>query len=304
MGTAQPGIFAEGSAHHIFLEYDVADAADLESVRAAMRSALSAPPDAPRAERAPEVVVAFGDALWRRLASDPVPDSLRAFAGVEGSGGRRAPATPHAVWLWLHGGHHDESFARALHVHRALAGVATLAVEEHGFTYRDSRDLTGFVDGTANPKGEDRQRAALVPDGSAGAGGSFVLTQRWIHDLAKFCALPVDEQERVIGRTKPDSIELEGDAMPLDSHVSRTDLKRDGVALEIYRRSAPIGTLREHGLYFLAFACDPTRFEILLESMFGVSGDGVHDRLIEFSRATTGAFYFAPSREELRAALG
>ena len=303
MGTAQPGIFAEGSSHHVFLEYDVDDRVDLAALRAALRTALSAPPDAPRAERAPQTVIGFGDALWRRLAANPVPDALRPFAGVEGSGGR-APATPRSFWLWLHGDHRDESFARALHVHRALAGVASLALEEHGFTYRDSRDLTGFVDGSANPRDEARQEAALIPAGQPGAGGSFVLTQRWIHELVKFHALPVEEQERVIGRTKEDSVELEGDAMPPDSHVSRTDLTRDGVPMKIYRRSAPIGTVREHGLYFLAFACDPMRFEVLLESMFGGSGDGMHDRLTGYSTPTTGTFLFAPDRNALNAALG
>ena len=139
--------------------------------------------------------------------------------------------------------------------------------------------------------------------GSTGAGGSFVLTQRWVHDLLAFHALPLDEQEGVIGRTKPDSVELEGAAMPKTSHVSRTDLERNGSALKLYRRSAPIGTVEEHGLYFLAFSCDPRRFQMILESMFGDIGDGLHDRLIEFSKPTSGSFYFAPSEEELSAAL-
>ena len=102
------------------------------------------------------------------------------------------------------------------------------------------------------------------------------------------------DQERVIGRTKPDSIELEGDAMPSDSHVSRTDLKRDG---KIYRRSCPVGTVRDAGLYFLAFSADPQRFQWLLDSMFGRTGDGLHDRLLHFSRPVTGSFFYAPPRD-------
>ncbi len=302
MAGAQTGIFAEGSAHHYYLEYDVAADASVEDLRAGLRAALSPAPGV-AAGREPHRVVAFGDSLWRLLSRGPVPDGLCAFGGVAGERGRSAPATQHAIWLWLHGDAHDENFAGALHAHRALGEVAPLALEERGFTFRDSRDLTGFIDGTANPKDNDRQVTALLPEGVSGARGSFVLTQRWVHDLTAFHALPLKEQERVIGRSKPDSVELEGAAMPQTSHVSRTDLKRDGAELKLYRRSAPIGTVREHGLYFLAFACDPRRFQMILESMFGGIGDGLHDRLVEFSKPTSGSFYFAPCQEELSAAL-
>lgn len=302
MGKAQEGIFEEGNSHHYFLEYDAADGAGASAIREQLRAALSTPPGVSEGCESHQVV-GFGDSLWRELAPDRVPDALRPFRPIEGVSGHRAPATQHAIWFWIHGDRYDETFARALWVHGALRGAASLALEERGFRYRDSRDLTGFVDGTANPQGDERQAAALIPDGGRGAGGSFVLTQRWIHDLPGFHRLPVVEQERVIGRTKPDSEELKGDAMPRDSHVSRTDLKKGGVALELYRRSAPIGTVGEHGLYFLAFARDPERFQLLLESMLGASGDGVHDRLMDFSKATSGSLYFAPSQADLEAAL-
>jgi putative iron-dependent peroxidase len=107
----------------------------------------------------------------------------------------------------------------------------------------------------------------------------------------------------VIGRTKADSVELQGDAMPADSHVSRTDAKVDGVAMKIFRRSFPYGTVTRHGLYFLAFACDVERFDVQLRRMYGVSGDGLQDRLTGFSRAVTGAYWFAPAKEDLDAAL-
>ena len=304
MGQAQAGIFVEGSAHHYFLEYDAAGGAGVDAIREQLRTALSAAPGAPK-DREPQQVIGFADSLWRQLApsSNCLPEALRPFRAIEGVSGHRAPATQHAIWVWIHGDHHDENFARALWVHEAMRGVASLALEERGFCYRDSRDLTGFVDGTANPEEDARQLAALIPDGARGSAGSFVLSQRWIHDLSAFHGLPVAEQERVIGRSKPDSEELKGDAMPADSHVRRTDIEKQGAPLEIYRRSAPIGTVEEHGLYFLAFARDPGRFEALLKSMFGSSGDGVHDRLIEFSKPTSGAFYFAPSQADLKAAL-
>ena len=114
----------------------------------------------------------------------------------------------------------------------------------------------------------------------------------------------MSEQEGVVGRTKAGSVELEGDAMPATSHVSRTDVKIDGVAQAIYRRSQPFGTAAAHGLHFVAFACDPHRVGIQLERMFGTSGDGLHDRLVEFSRATTGSYWMVPNEDDLRAALG
>ena len=162
--------------------------------------------------------------------------------------------------------------------------MTSLELEQEGFRYHDSRDLTGFIDGTENPKEDERFGIALVADGKPGAGGSHVFTQKWIHDLEAFHALPEKMQEKIIGRTKQDSVELEGDAMPDDSHVSRADTKVDGVAMKIYRRSAPFGNVSEHGLFFLAFACDPYRVQIQLERMTGATEDKTHDKLMEYSR--------------------
>lgn len=295
MGTPQSGIFVEGASFHHFLEYDVS-AARQDAV-VAVQAALGV-----AAGSKVNVVVAIGPALWNALSTGAGPDDLRPFTSIDGDG-HSAPATQRDVLIWVHGDRHDDVLDTALDIHRAVTPVGTLALDERGFVYHDLRDMTGFIDGTANPKGDDRATAALVPEGRAGAGGAYVLTQKWVHDLDAFRALSVSEQERVIGRTKPDSVELTGDAMPPDSHVSRTDVKVDGVAYKMYRRSAPIGTVSEHGLYFLAFACDPIRFDVSLQRMFGTSGDGVHDRLIEFSKPVTGAYWFAPSREDL-AAIG
>ena len=255
-------------------------------------------------DRPARIVAAFGHRLWSTLAPDSVPADLRDFETIRGVDGHVAPATQCDLWIWLQGVGEDENVARALALHAALRGDFELALEQPGFTYFESRDLIDFEDGTANPKGDDaRTEAAVVPEGP-GAGGSIVLVQRWVHDLDRFASLDVAAQEAVIGRTKADSIELEGDEMPPDSHVSRTDVKKDGVALKVYRRSAPYATLARHGLYFLAFARARERHQIQLERMFGVSGDGLHDRLIEFSRADTGSYLFAPGERALAKAIG
>ena len=185
-----------------------------------------------------------------------------------------------------------------------MSDVAQLGVEQAGFTYRDGRDMTGFVDGTANPPSHRAADVALVPPGEPGEGGSHVLVMRWVHDLEAFNQLGVEEQERVIGRTKPDSVELAEAAKPPTAHIARVTIEVGGEELKIFRRSVPYGTVREHGLYFVAFSADQSRYDRMLARMFGATGDGVHDRLIDFSRPVSGAYYFAPSLNALNELAG
>lgn len=276
MAAHQDGIFSEDVDHHVFLEF---------ALRATDRR-LPASELVVAPVEAGSQVVAFGPAL----TDVPLPP----FVTIEGQHGFVAPGTQQDLFIWLHGLRRDELFARALAWRDALAPVAEVAFEHHGFKFRDSRDLTGFVDGTANPKADARLEAALTSD-----GGAYVLAQRWVHDLAAFAALPVWDQERVFGRTKPDSVELTGDAMPPDSHVSRTDLP----GTKIWRRSAPVGGVRDAGLFFLAFGADVARFQTLLQSMFGLAGDGVYDRMLRFSKPITGSFYYAPPTAALKSAF-
>ena len=301
-GTPQRAIFDESARYHRFLEYRVAGELRPGRAAGAVASALDAARS--RVARPARITVAFGRRLWSALAPDSAPPDLRDFEAIHGVGGHVAPATQCDLWVWLQGDGEDENVARTFALHAALRDAFGLALEVPGFTYFESRDLIDFEDGTANPRDDDaRTEAAVVPDGP-GAGGSIVLVQRWVHDLDKFTALDVAAQEAVIGRTKAESIELEGDALAPDSHVARTDVTKDGVAMKVYRRSAPYATLARHGLYFLAFARSRERHQIQLERMFGVSGDGLHDRLVEFSRPDTGSYLFAPGERALAGALG
>jgi putative iron-dependent peroxidase len=172
---------------------------------------------------------------------------------------------------------------------------SSIATDQDGFVHHDSRDLTGFIDGTANPMTHEAPAAVLIPDGQPGAGGSHVLVMRWVHNLGAFEALPIEEQQRVFGRTKLTSRELEGDAKPATAHIARVEIADDsGEELPVYRRSVPYGTLAEHGLQFVAFSPDRARVDRMLARMFGLDGDRLHDRLTDFSRPVTGAFYLAP----------
>jgi putative iron-dependent peroxidase len=296
----QLGIFAQGTAAHHFLKLDLRPGASTAAAVAAFRGL-----------RAPEVsagginiVLAFSAAVWRTVAPDDAPPSLADFRPVEALDGRTAPSTQHDAWLWISGASPDVTWEHARAAAKAVGGVAEVAAERAGFSYHEGRDITGFVDGTANPPTRQAPDVALVPPGLPGEAGSHVLVMRWVHDLSSFGRLPVGEQERVIGRTKADSVELGPSAKPPTAHIARVEIEEDGRELPIYRRSVPYGTVAEHGLYFVAFSADRERYDRMLARMFGTSGDGVHDRLTDFSRPVSGACYFAPSRNALTRAGG
>jgi porphyrinogen peroxidase len=292
----QFGIFAQGTIAHAFVEWDLRPDVDMtEAARVLGR--LRGPTVSAGGVN---LVVAFGSELWRALAPDQVPDGLGPFQRIGTLGGHHAPAAQHDLWLWINGSSQDIVFEHTQAAARAITEVAELASEQVAFVHRDSRDLTGFIDGTANPAIADAPAAALVADGQPGAGGSHVLAMRWVHDLDAFEALSIEEQERVIGRTKASSIELEDEAKPPTAHIARVEIEDEaGNELPIYRRSVPYGTVAEHGLYFVAFSADRSRFDTMLGRMFGTDGDGRHDRLTDFSRPVSGAYYYAPPQNLL-----
>lgn len=299
METPQPGIFREEYDHSYFLEFTLREPAERDALCKALREFCM-----PASEVCdPEVVLAFGRRAMTVIVPDGVPPELEDFNTIDGPGELRSPSTQSDVLVWIQGSRPDICFEAALAANFAMASLVELSLDLAGFTCRDSRDLIGFVDGSANPKGAGRMDAAVVRSGK-GAGGSFVLGQQWVHDLTKWNAVSEAEQEQIVGRTRLDNIEFEGDEMPSDSHVSRTDVQIDGEAMKIWRRSTPYGSVRVHGLYFLAFAKHPARFQAQLDRMYGVSGDGLHDRLTEYSRAATGSYWFAPAIETLKTALG
>lgn len=296
MITPQNGIFAQGTHAHYFLELDLREGIAPQQALASFRRL-----------RAPDVsaggvnfVIAFGPDFWRAIAPGQVPAGLAPFTEIRGLNGKLAPAHQHDVWIWINGSEPDVAFEHARAAWLAVSDVVTLGAEQPCFVYRDSRDLTGFIDGTGNPEPLDAPAVALIAPGKPGEGGSHVMAMRWVHDLASFHAQSVTDQERVFGRTKLNSIELVADQMPANAHIARVQIKDGDYELEIYRRSVPYGTVAEQGLYFLAFSADRTRFDRMLARVFGTSGDGLRDHLTDFTRPVSGAFYFAPSLTTLR----
>jgi len=297
MTTPQPGIFQEGTQFHWFLHFRVGADASAGDVRAAIRTVQSVA-DAGSPPETVTLVVGFGRAMLQRLAPDELPAGLHDFTTVTGTSGRTAVATQEDVFFWAHSNRHDRNYEVARDARRAFASIGELARETPSFVYRDSRDLTGFIDGTENPDAAEARILAVLAEGQTGEGGSFVLTQRWIHDLDAFHALSIEDQEAVFGRSKVDSTEIE-DKAPT-AHLSRVVIEDDaGEEIEIYRRSVPYGTALEAGLYFLAFTDDLAKIDRMLANMYGASGDGVHDRVVEFTQTVSGAYYFAPSSEAL-----
>ncbi len=296
----QFGIFAQGTHAHHFLEFDLRPGV----------TPLDAVPSFRRL-RTPDVsagginlVVAFRAADWAQVAPGHAPASSHDFRSIERPDGRHAPATQHDAWMWISGSTTDVTWAHARAAALAVSDVVELVAEQPGFTYGEGRDITGFVDGTANPPVRRAPEVALIPPGEPGAGGSHVIAMRWVHDLGAFHGLPVDEQERVIGRTKVDSVELSEGEKPPTAHIARVEVEIGGEELEIFRRSVPYGTVGEHGLYFVGFSADLSRFDRMLERMFGLADDGLHDRLTDFSRPVSGSYYFAPSLDALNELAG
>ncbi|MFD0562405.1 Dyp-type peroxidase [Kitasatospora saccharophila] len=256
---------------------------------------------APRQEVS--LVLGIGSDAWDRLFAGPRPARLHPF--VELAGPRHlAPATPGDLLLHVRAERMDLCFELATLVSRRLGDRVTVLDETHGFRYFDCRDLIGFVDGTENPTGADAADAVLIGDEDPDfAGGSYVIVQKYLHDMAGWHAIGTEQQERVIGRTKLDNVELDDAAKPADSHVAlNTVTGPDGEDRDIWRLNMPFGSFAEGGecgTYFIGYARDPWVTEEMLRNMFLGRGPAAHDRLLDFSTPVTGTFFHVPSADFL-----
>ena len=244
--------------------------------------------------------VSFGSGFWDVISPDKRPTGLRPFSAID-AGGRTAPSTGGDVLLHIISKRQDLNFELAIQIRNRLGESVEVMDEVHGFRYLDSRDLTGFIDGTENPEGdEERAAVALIGDeDSAFSGGSYVFTQRYVHNLKKWATVSEQEQEGAVGRRKADSEELPDEVKPPTAHISRVVIEEDGQELEIVRHSFPYGTVDEHGLFFIAYTNNLDIPEKMLHRMLGTSGDGQHDHLMDFSQAVSGAHFFAPALDVL-----
>lgn len=291
MIVAQAGIFAVGTSSHCFLEF----AAIPDTSVTNLLCALADLEEPHTTVGGTNLVVGVRPSLWAKAAPDATPSSAQDFeepiVGVEKFA---MPATQRDAWVWVSGAARDLVFDVSRDIVAAMSSVAVLASEVTGWSYRHSRDLTGFEDGTENPSLSEAPTVALVGAGEPGEGASIVLVQQWRHHHAEWGALGIDQQEKVIGRTKPDSIELDEAAQPEDSHVSRTVIEDDhGDELDIFRRNVPYGTIGEYGTMFVGFSADQERMTRMLRRMAGTEDD-IRDALTRYSTPLTGAYYVIP----------
>jgi porphyrinogen peroxidase len=256
--------------------------------------------------RAPEdrlsCVVGVGADLWDRLYSTVRPVGLHPFRTLKGAS-HAAVATPGDILFHLRADRLDLCFELAHQLMLRLTGQVDVADEVHGFRYFDERDLLGFVDGTENPSGETAQAAVCIGDEDpAFSGGSYVIVQKYLHDLDAWDSLSVEEQELVVGRHKLSDIELPDTEKPSNSHVAaNTIVDTDGTQRQIVRDNMVFGSIGqgEYGTYFIGYAADPGVIEEMLQNMFIGSPPGNHDRILDFSTAVTGTLFFVPTVEFL-----
>jgi porphyrinogen peroxidase len=242
-------------------------------------------------------VMGFGSDAWDRLFGQPRPAELHPFREIR-AGGRHAVSTPGDLLFHIRAKRMDMCFELATQVMTRLGSAVSPADEVQGFRYFDDRDLLGFVDGTENPRGSAATDAVLIRDEDPSfAAGSYVIVQKYLHDLAAWNALSTEAQERIIGRTKLSDIELDDSVKPTSAHSALTTIVEDGKEVKILRDNMPFGrpSQGEFGTYFIGYSRSPRTIETMLENMFVGRPLGNYDRLLDFSRAVTGNLFFVPS---------
>lgn len=241
-------------------------------------------------------VMAIGSDAWDRLFGAPKPKELHPFREIRGQ--HHAVATPGDLLFHIRSQRMDLCFELASQLMSKLGGAVAVADEVHGFQYFDDRDLLGFVDGTENPVDQEALDATVIGEEDPDfAGGSYVIVQKYLHDLKGWNAVPVEQQEGFVGRTKLSDIELDDAVKPSFAHNALTVIEENGQELKIVRANMPFGEVGkgEYGTYFCGYARSPRRTEQMLENMFVGKPSGNYDRLLDFSRPVTGTLFFVPS---------
>ena len=243
-------------------------------------------------------VMGIGSDAWDRVFGNPRPAELHPFREIL-AGPRHAVSTPGDLLFHIRAKRMDLCFEMATQIMARLGDAVSAVDEVHGFRYFDDRDLLGFVDGTENPRGAAVIDAALIGEEDAAfAGGSYVIVQKYIHDLDGWNALSTEAQERIIGRTKLANIELDDSVKPTSAHSALNTITENGKELKILRDNMPFGSLgtAEFGTYFIGYCRTPRVTEQMIENMFVGRPPGNYDRLLDFSRAVTGTLFFCPSQ--------
>jgi len=242
-------------------------------------------------------VMGVGSEAWDQLFGDPRPKELHPFREIRG-GERHAVTTPGDLLFHIRAKRMDLCFELATQIMARIGDAVSTVDEVHGFRYFDDRDLIGFVDGTENPRGEAVAEAVLIGDeDTAFAGSTYVIVQKYLHNIDAWNGLSTEAQERIIGRTKLSDIELDDSVKPTSAHNALTTIVENGKEIKILRDNMPFGQVgsSEFGTYFIGYSRSPRTIEQMLENMFIGRPPGNYDRLLDFSRAVTGNLFFVPS---------
>ena len=242
-------------------------------------------------------VMGIGSEAWDRLIGGPRPAELHPFRELI-AGNRHAVSTPGDLLFHIRAQRMDLCFELAAQIMERIGEAVNTVDEVHGFRYFDARDLLGFVDGTENPRGDEVAEAALIGDEDpAFAGGSYVIVQKYLHNMDAWNALSTEAQEKVIGRKKLSDIELDDTVKPTNAHNALTVIEENGVQKQILRDNMPFGRVgsEEFGTYFIGYSRTPRITEQMLENMFLGQPPGNYDRILDFSRAVTGNLFFVPT---------
>lgn len=297
MSQPQKGVCAEPNLHAQYLLFNVIDE-ESQLLRQKLANILDILEhfDSEHYESMVSGVIAIGSNYWLELYPGLLPLELAPFPDMH-SGSRVAPVLPCDLFVQIRADRADVCFAIAAQIYELLKPHVELIEQVKGFRYLDGRDLTGFVDGTENPKGLRKLDVAIVGDDDPDfAGGSYVHVQRYKHKLDLWSRLPVKEQEDIMGRTKDENIEYAGADKSAFAHTKRTSLKDEsGNSIEILRQSMPYGDMKEQGLFFISCAKSPKPFTLMLQSMIFGDENGVYDKILDYTEAETGAAFFAPS---------
>ena len=248
-------------------------------------------------EGALSCILGFGSDAWDRLFGSPRPAELHPFHEIR-SGPRYAVSTPGDLIFHIRAKRMDLCFELATQIVARLEGAVATADEVHGFRYFDERDLLGFVDGTENPTGSAAADAVFIRDEDpAFAGGSYVIVQKYLHNLDAWNKIPTEAQEKIIGRTKVSDIELDDSVKPSYAHNALTVIEENAREIKILRDNMPFGrpSHGEFGTYFIGYSRSPRTIEQMLENMFIGRPPGNYDRILDFSTAVTGNLFFIPT---------
>jgi porphyrinogen peroxidase len=304
MPNPQHAILTDLTKYQWYTHFSRTEGADLGVIKRALKSARTAGADV--GVMTPiNVCILFGPTLLADLTDD-IPNDFHPYPGYESPDGKVAKATQEELLLWIHSADKDLCWETQFNFRTAVAGHMNVARETPTFIYRNSLDLSGFIDGTGNPEPEHQHDKAIVPNGQPGAGGSFCIAQRWVHDLGYFNSLSLEDQENLFGRKKSDSERLVKQVPT--SHLSHVELREGDTAddtkpkrNEMVRRSTPYafhdGTV---GLYFMGFCKDQAPLRERMEAIYGMNGQA-RDALTDYSTPASGSFYFAPAVETLEA---